>query len=67
MAYFDINWNTEIVVDASLVGLGAILRQYNPANHSERSIVCFASRMLSDVEKRYSQVEKEALGVAYGP
>jgi transposase InsO family protein len=67
MAYFNINWCTEIICDASPVGLGAVLCQYNPKNHSERSIVCFASRMLTELERKQSQVEKEAMAVCYGP
>ena len=66
MAYFNKNWATEIIVDASPVGLGAVLCQYNPLNKDERHIVCFASRSLSDVERRYSQCEKEALAAVWG-
>jgi hypothetical protein len=67
MAFFNVDWETEIIVDASPVGLGAVLVQYNPKNPKERHIVCFASRMLTDVERRQSQVEKESLAVVYGP
>ena len=67
MAYFNLNWNTEIETDASPTGLGAVLCQNNPDNPKERHIIAFASRMLTDIEKRYSQVEKEALAVVYGP
>jgi hypothetical protein len=66
MAYFDIKWNTELIVDASPVGLGAVLCQSNPADEKDRRIVCFASRMLTDTERRYSQCEKEALAAVWG-
>ena len=46
---------------------GAVLCQYNPENNDDRRIVCFASRMLTDVERRYSQCEKEALAAVWGP
>ena len=67
MGYFNKDWCTEIIVDASPVGLGAVLGQYNPNNTYERKMVCVASRMLSDVERRYSQCEKEALAAVWGP
>jgi len=54
-----------MTVDASPVGLGAVLRQQNPANPSERHIVALASRALTDVERRYSQIEKEALAIVW--
>ena len=54
------------MVDASPVGLGAVLGQFNPQNSTERRIVCFASRLLTDVEQRYSQCEKEALAAVWG-
>jgi hypothetical protein len=47
------------------VGLGAVCTQFNPDNPGERKIVTFVSKMLTDVEKRYSQVEKEAYAVVW--
>ena len=47
------------------VGLGEVLAQYNPKNHSESHTVSYANRILSDTKKRYSQVEKEALAVVW--
>ena len=67
MAFFNVKWETEVIVDASHTGIGAVLCQYNPINREDRRIVCFASRMLTDVERRYSQCEKEALAAVWGP
>lgn len=63
MAYFDKRWRDELIVDASQVGLGAVLTQVDPANPNKKRIICFASRSLTYVERRYSQCEKEALVV----
>jgi len=49
---------TQIIADASPVVLGAVLVQDKNGN---RRTVCYASRTLSQVERRYSQTEKEAL------
>lgn len=65
LAYFKLNWNTELTVDASPVGLAAVLAQINPIDKKERNIICFHSRLLTEVERRYSQVEKEALAVVW--
>ena len=59
MAYFDPKKSTEILVDASPFGLGAMLTQHG-------RVVCYASRALTDVESRYSQTEREMLAVVYG-
>ena len=64
MAYFNKNWRTEQTVDASPVGLGVVMAQYNPSDPNERKIVQYASKSLTEVD-RYSQVEKEALAVVY--
>lgn len=63
MSYFDPNKETELTINASPVGLGAILYQ---KVKGERRTIAYASRALSDVEKRYSQTEREALAVVWG-
>ena len=57
--YYDSRKQTEIIVDASPVGIGAILTQ-------EGKPVAYASRSLTDVEQRYSQTEREAVAVVWG-
>ena len=49
---------TKIAADASAYGLGAVLLQQQSG---EWHPVTFASRSMTDTEKRYSQIEKEAL------
>ena len=65
MAYFNKNWKTQIFVDASQKGLGLVFAQYDPNDSTNRSIVEFKSRTLTEVESRYSQVELEALAVVW--
>ena len=43
----------------------AVLAQKDPNDQSKRKIVLYASRALTKVEKRYSQVEREALAVVW--
>ncbi|CAB4036363.1 Retrovirus-related Pol poly [Paramuricea clavata] len=47
------------IVDASLVGLAALLVQTG-------KVISYASRASSDVESRYSQTEREMLAVVWG-
>ncbi|KAL7725832.1 hypothetical protein ACLKA6_015914 [Drosophila palustris] len=63
LAYFDPNNKTRLIADASPVALGAVLLQFTGDN--ELKIISFASRSLSDVEKRYSQTEKESLALVW--
>ena len=51
-----------MIADASPVGLGAVLVQEK--NSVDRA-VCYASKSLSSVERRYSQMEKEALALVW--
>ena len=62
LAYFDVNAKTQVIADASPVGLGAVLVQKQGEDYK---IICYASRSLSDIERRYSQTEKEALGLVW--
>ena len=62
-AYFDPKKKTEVIVDASPVGIAAILAQVD--DNGATSIVALASRSLTDVEQRYSQTEREALAVTW--
>ena len=66
MSYFDKRKQTFVTVDASPIGISAILSQkpkHREVNHQQ--IISYASRALSDVEKRYSQTEKEALAIVW--
>ena len=65
LAYFSNARRTKLVADASSVGLGAVLVQFEDETDEKPAIVCFASKALSDTEKRYSQIEKEALAIVW--
>ncbi|XP_055525274.1 uncharacterized protein K02A2.6-like isoform X2 [Wyeomyia smithii] len=62
LGYFDVNDRTQLVADASSVGLGAVLMQINKQG---ARIIAYASKSLSDVEQRYAQIEKEALALVW--
>ena len=62
LAYFDKKATTKVIADASPVGLGAVLIQMQ---NGEPVPICYASRALTACEKRYSQTEKEALGIVW--
>ena len=63
MAHYNPSAPTQLRVDASPVGLGVILTQ---TQDGKVRPVAYASRTLSDVERRYSQTEREALAVVWG-
>ena len=58
LRHFDPNLPTELITDASPVGLSGILLQGGQP-------VKFISRKLTAVERRYSQIEREALAVVW--
>ena len=63
LSYFDPNKETQVYVDASPVGVSAILTQ--TMNSGTPEIVQIASRSLTETEQRYSQTEREALAVTW--
>ena len=63
LSYFNTKWDTVLEVDAGPEGAGAVLYQVEPDKTNTKHIVSFWSQACSSVEQRYSQVEKEALGV----
>ena len=62
LGYFDKDAKSRIIADASPVGLGAVLIQ---EQHGQPRVISYASRSLTNVEKRYSQAEKEALALVW--
>ena len=62
LAYFDKNAKTVIIADASPVGVGAVLTQWQG---DQLRPVYYASRTLSPTERRYSQTEKEVLALVW--
>ena len=59
LQYFDTVVTPIIQTDASLRGLGAVLIQ-------NEGPVAYASKSLSDVEKRYACIERELLAIVFG-
>jgi hypothetical protein len=64
LAHYDQTLPMGISCDASKVGLGIVLFHKYP-DGTERPI-SYASKVLSPAEKKYSQIDKEALGIVYG-
>ncbi|XP_058456465.1 uncharacterized protein K02A2.6-like [Malaya genurostris] len=62
LGYFDDDDQTQLIADASPVGLGAVLIQINDRGPR---IISYASRSLTDVERRYAQIEREALALVW--
>ena len=62
-SYFDLSKATKPIVDASPTGLAAILIQHTLNKNDETA---YGSRSLTEVERRYSQTEREALAVVLG-
>ena len=62
LALFDVSVDLKVSADALLYELGAVLLQQN---NSSWQPVAFASRVMSDTERRYTQVEKEALTITW--
>ena len=59
LVYFDKDKNHIIQTDISKTGLGAVLLQ-------DDQLMVYASRALTDMECRYSSIERELLGIVFG-
>lgn len=64
LGYYNPKDRIELFVDASPVGLGAVLVQFN-TDDTPRIIAC-ASKALTTTEQRYPHTQKEALAVVWG-
>jgi hypothetical protein len=65
VSYFDETKETFLFTDASPVGVSAILLQKSETNE-EIKVIAYCSRSLTSTEQRYSQIERECLGILYG-
>ena len=63
MAYYIPDTETKVIVDASPIGLGAILSQKQKTG--EFRPVVYASKALNPAGQRYSQTERESLAVLW--
>ena len=63
MSYFDPAKQTQLHVDASPFGLGAILTK---PGHDDAKVIAYANQSLTATESKYSQIEREVLAIAFG-
>jgi hypothetical protein len=62
LQYFNVNKKVVVSADASSYGLGAVILQRSGDNLVP---IAFASRAMSETERRYSQIERECLASAW--
>ena len=64
LTHYDPGLPLELSVDASPYGLGAVIMHVYP--NGTRRPIAYASRTLNEHEKRYGQIDKEALAIMFG-
>ena len=62
LSYFDKTCHTQVIADASPYVLAAVLVQ---KQNGQNCIKAYASRTLSQIERKYSQTEKEAIALVW--
>ena len=62
LALYNPQAETKVSADASSFGLGAVLLQLNDQSWKP---VAYASRSLTDKERRHAQIEKEVLATTW--
>ena len=63
LIHYDSNQNIFLEADSSAYGLGAVISH---EVNGELRPIAFASRVLSDCERKYAQYEKEGLSIIFG-
>lgn len=63
LGFYNVDDRTAVIADASPTGLGAILVQFDVDN--VHRIISYASKSLTETERRYCQTEKEALAIVW--
>lgn len=64
LTHYDPTNKLKLATDTSAYGIGTVLsRTYNDGI---KRPIGYASRALSNIEKRYAQIDKEALGIIFG-
>lgn len=63
LGYYDPQDLCIVIADASPTGLGAVLLQQD--KNGAKRIISFASKALTDVERKYFQTEREALALVW--
>ncbi|XP_055623628.1 uncharacterized protein K02A2.6-like [Toxorhynchites rutilus septentrionalis] len=63
LGFFNVKDKTILVADASPTGLGAVLLQEDV--QGQKQIIAYASKSLTNLERKYFQTEKEALALVW--
>lgn len=64
LGFFNPKAHTKLMADASATGLGAVLLQEDISGNCR--VIAYASKALTDLEKKYFQTEREALSLVWG-
>ncbi|RXN20196.1 olfactory receptor 4C3-like protein [Labeo rohita] len=64
LVHYDGNRPLKLACDASPYGVGAVILHI--LDNEEERPIAFASRTLTETEKKYAQIEREALSIIYG-